>query len=868
MNTHPWRPVRRFAAPLIGLLSALYLVPGALAQPRYSNLTWVDRTGKVIETVGAPGEYRGVDVSPDGRRVAAHTHTGAGGDVWLFARNGEGTRLVAEATGVQDNAHPIFSPDGTKVVYSSLRDGVSGLYVRAVDGSGGEERVHSSGRTVVPMSWSPDGRFIVFWENTGFEWVLPLAGDRTPVRLIAGDNGQSSHSQISPDGKWVVYNAGGNIWVRGFPNGAKAVQVSVENGSFPRWRGDSREIYYTSAVSFGMIMAAAVTPTADSIEVAKPRPLFDSEYINFGHPSNYHTFAVSPDGQRFLIPRPEPDTLVVLDREGRSRTLDTDNWGDPHVSPDGKRVAAIRGNRSVWVMDIASGDRRQIGKLNGPQDFAVSVAWSRDSQQVAFIALDLAIGKDVLYLANANGGAEPKQLRTFEGVGGQLLGFTPDGGSLIYFSSQAAGDTLLRIPLAADAAPVQLARGSTGMQGPRLSPDGRHLAYHTSANNKNEIWVRPLGETGELGLPVRVGDGLGMTTWRADGSELNYVGPKREFMAASVRTSPTVAIGAPRRLFDLPTAIPVAAGFDGRGDVNSDGSAVVLTVPPRMPPLPQQEMRVVDRTGKVVATPGEAGNFFGRPMLSPDGKKVAAGITKPLDDIFELWVFDLEANTGKLLFADRNASSWIWSEDGKELIYVSQDFSTGEGGGIYRRKADGSGTPELLYRHYAGTGFNLIDWSADGNFVLFMSGGVLNVLRLDRQPREPVELIREEFTVAQALLSPDNRFIAFTSDETRPLNAWVWTFDADKIAVGPASEKLKLTTDGAGGPLSWGWGRNGHEVTYRNAGTVGAVAIATSGTVSAEPPRVLFRHPEAAGPASASRNGERWVFIAPAVDRR
>jgi Tol biopolymer transport system component len=867
MKTH-WRPVRHFAAPLFGLVFALCLVPSALAQPRYSNLTWVDRTGKVIETVGAPGEYRGLDVSPDGRRVAAHTHTGAGGDVWLFARNGEGTRLVAEATGVQDNAHPIFSPDGTKVVYSSLRDGASGLYIKAVDGSGAEERVHSSGRTVVPMSWSPDGRFIVFWENSGFEWVLPLSGDRTPVRLIAGDNGQSSNSQFSPDGKWVAYNAGGNVWVRGFPNGAKAVQVSVDNGQFPRWRGDSREIYYTSAQSFGMIMAAAVTPTADSIEVAKPQPLFDSEYINFGHSAVYHTFAVSPDGQRFLIPRPEPDTLVVLDREGRSRTLDTDNWGDPHVSPDGKRVAAIRGNRSVWVMDVAGGNRRQVGKLNGPQDFAVSVAWSRDSEQIAFIALDLAIGKDVLYLANANGGAEAKQLRTFEGIGGQLLGFTPDGGSLLYFSSQVAGDTLLRIPLAADAAPVQLARGSTGMLAPRLSPDGRHLAYHTNANNKNEIWLRPLGESGELGTAVRVGDGLGMTTWRADGSAIYFAGPKRELMTASVRTSPALAIEAPRRLFDLPSAIPVAAGFDGRGDVNADGSAVVITVPPRMPPLPQQEMRVVDRTGKVVATPGEAGNFFGRPMLSPDGKKVAAGITKPLDDIFELWVFDLDAKTGKRLFSDRNVNSWIWSEDGTELIYLTHDFNSGEGGGIFRTKADGSGTPELLYRHYPGTGFNLIDWSADGRFVLFMSGGVLNVVALDRQPRQPVELIRDEFSVAQALLSPDNRFIAFTSDETRPLNAWLWSFNPDTIAVGPVSEKLPLTTDGAGGPLSWGWGRNGHEVTYRNAGAVSSVAITTSGTISAEAPRVLFRHPEAAGNASASRNGERWVFIAPAVDRR
>ena len=294
-----------------------------------------------------------------------------------------------------------------------------------------------------------------------------------------------------------------------------------------------------------------------------------------------------------------------------------------------------------------------------------------------------------------------------------------------------------------------------------------------------------------------------MTAWRADGSELYYVGPEREFMAASVRTSPTLAIGEPRRLFNLPNAIPTAANFDGVGNVSPDGSAVVLAVPPRIPPLAQVEMRVVDRVGTVVATPGKAGTFFGRPMLSPDGTKVAAGISEPLDNVFELWVFDLEADTERTQFDDRNINSWIWSEDGSELIYVSMDFNSGEGGGIFRRAADGSGSPELLYRHFPGTGFNLIDWSADGRFVLFISGGVLYVLPLDRD-REPVELIREEFTVVQALLSQDSRFIAFTSDETRPINAWLWSFDPDAIAVGPVAEKLQLTTDGSGGPLSWG----------------------------------------------------------------
>ena len=72
MKTPHWRLVRH-ASRFIGMLAVLCVVPAALAQPRYLNLTWVDRSGKVIETIGAPGEYRGVDVSSDGR-VAAHAH--------------------------------------------------------------------------------------------------------------------------------------------------------------------------------------------------------------------------------------------------------------------------------------------------------------------------------------------------------------------------------------------------------------------------------------------------------------------------------------------------------------------------------------------------------------------------------------------------------------------------------------------------------------------------------------------------------------------------------------------------------------------------------------------------------------------------
>ncbi len=849
---------------MVALLSTLCLAPAALSQERYLNLTWVDRSGAAIEVIGEPGQYRGLDASPDGRLVAVHQHSGSGGDIWLFDGEGEATRFVADATGVQDNAHPIFSPDGRRIVYSSLRDGTWGLYVRAVDGRGDEELVHTLGRTMVPMSWSPDGRFIVYWENTGNEWVLPLDGDRTPFRLM---DGPSSHSQISPDGNWVAYLASGDVWVRAFPEGPEAWQVSANRGLFPRWRGDGRELYYTSAVSLGMIMAVQISPGGDSIEVSEPSALFDTEYLNLNHPSNYHTFAVSQDGERFLIPRPEPDTLVVVDSErGTSTALNSDLYSSPKVSPDASQIAVIRGNRSVWVVDVAGGDRRQIGAVDDPQAFALSLAWSPDGDKIAYLALNLATGNDSLYLADVNGAGDPEPFATLSGIAGELIGFTPDGDSLIYFSSQLGGDAFFRITLDGEDGLVEMARTMTGMRGPRLSPDGGLLAYHTNALNSNEVWIRSIDlATGELGEPVRVDSGLGLTAWRADGSELYYVGPEREFMAVTVQSGRTLTIGEPRRLFDLPDGIPPAANFDIVGSVSLDGSQAVFAVPPRIPPQAMIELRVVDRTGRVIATPGEPALYQGRPIISPDGMKVAAGIANRGANTSELWLFDLEADTERLLVSDRNLNSWIWSDDGDEIIYEVMDFQDPDGGAIYRASAVDSRSPEPLYRHYAGTGFNLIDWSADGRFVLFVSGGVLYVLPLDGD-REPVELIREEYSVGQALLSPDNRFVLFSSDETETNEAWLWPFDPDAVAVGPESEKQRLSTDGSTGPHSFG--RSGSEVTYRHNGGIVTVEFTTSLEFSAEAPRELFRHPEGAGNASASRNGERWVFHTPAVDSR
>jgi Tol biopolymer transport system component len=277
-----------------------------------TQLAWFDRTGKLVETFGTPGPYRGVDVSPDGKRIAVHRHDGNGGDIWLFesARRGNMLRFTFDAS--QDNSMPLWSPDGSRIAFVSLRNGKWGLYVKPANGTGREELLYESDLIKAPMSWSPDGKFIVYWaadpKTVGDEWVLPLAGDKKPVPFLQTPFSET-WPQISPDGKWIAYTSNetgrAEIYVRPFPSGEGKWQISTNGGSFPRWRRDGRELFYMSLASLGKMISVKVNPAGATFEYGDPVELFDSGYVNVGHPSNYHTYAVSADGQRFLIPRPE-----------------------------------------------------------------------------------------------------------------------------------------------------------------------------------------------------------------------------------------------------------------------------------------------------------------------------------------------------------------------------------------------------------------------------------------------------------------------------------------------------------------------------------------------------------------------------------
>jgi Tol biopolymer transport system component len=291
---------------------------GATSDTSEWQLTWTTRTGQVIETPGPYGAYRGVEVSPDGKRVAVHKHDTNSGDIFVIEPRGSVTRLTFDAS--RHNSSPVWSPDGKWIAYSSLQKGKWGLYRTLSDASGMEELLFDSDLLKAPMSWSPDGKRLVFWvqdpKTGGDIWMLPLDGDKKPEPLIATMFNET-HAQISPDGKWIAYTSNSTgrneVYVRPFPSGTGQWQISNSGGDWPRWRRDSKELFYHSIgltlgtpATIGFLpsspfLSAAIAANGATLEPGSPKDFLRINGINIPHTGgDYQMYDVSADGQRVL----------------------------------------------------------------------------------------------------------------------------------------------------------------------------------------------------------------------------------------------------------------------------------------------------------------------------------------------------------------------------------------------------------------------------------------------------------------------------------------------------------------------------------------------------------------------------------------
>ncbi|HVT48437.1 MAG TPA: protein kinase [Vicinamibacterales bacterium] len=274
------------------------LVYGSIADQASAVLTWFDRAGRRLGVIGDRAFSTNLATSPDGRRVAVsrfipNNSALPGINIWILDI---GSNTWSRATTAASNDFDsTWSPDGTEIIFTSSRSGKYELYRAAADGSR-ETRLGVDGTA---PDWSADGRLVAYM-NGGHIWILPLAGGQTPRRFLDTSSTNDVQPAISPDGRWLAYatnETGRNeIQVRSFPGGEGKYVVSRDGGRQPRWRGDGRELFFLAPD--GTLMAASVE-TTNGFHVAPPTPLFKTGLTST---RDNHPYAVTPDGQRFLMP--------------------------------------------------------------------------------------------------------------------------------------------------------------------------------------------------------------------------------------------------------------------------------------------------------------------------------------------------------------------------------------------------------------------------------------------------------------------------------------------------------------------------------------------------------------------------------------
>ncbi len=274
------------------------------------DLVWMDRSGKVLGKVADREFYKGSgEFSPDGKRLALSMGDPQA-DIWVLdIAKGTRTRLTF---GGATHLGPSWSADGQRVVYvkqsgATLTTGTS-LCSRLANGGGQEEVLMESdpsgqAHTLLSPQWSSDGKYLVHMEQSGPNggvWALPV-GEKKPISVVQPLTPQARIVQfrLSPDGRWLAYSSTESgreeLYVTHFPSGTGRWQVSQSGGTFPVWRGDSKEIIFLGLD--GVMQAASVKTKNGEFDLEGVRPLFPMNYTSpLGTP-----YDISPDGKRFIF---------------------------------------------------------------------------------------------------------------------------------------------------------------------------------------------------------------------------------------------------------------------------------------------------------------------------------------------------------------------------------------------------------------------------------------------------------------------------------------------------------------------------------------------------------------------------------------
>jgi len=481
-----------------------------------------------------PFDTKGMAISPDGTMIAFVAEN-VQGKASLYIRNLATTKITPLA-GTDDASYPFWSPDSSQLGF------FAGGKLHRIDAKGGTTVALCDAASGRGGTWNRDG-VIVFAPTLSSELYRISAGGGRPERVTSFDGKQIRHRWpwFLPDGKRFLYVAGEDL-AAGSLDGKlhKQIVTNVSNAVFVP---PDRIVFSRGTV----LMSQRFDPGALAVS-GEPVPL------PFGNVANMNSkqlsiVSASENGTLAFLPAPEGATrLVWVDTKGHEdgQIGEVGSYDDAALSPDGKRVAVVRGapdGTDIWLADVSTGSFSRFTFHPGLYGFP---CWSRDSKQLAFFRQMGAVGQ---VCTKSFDGTErtPVVISPAWQIPND---YSPDGTTLLTFvqTPSAAGD-LYTLTLGAKPVMTPFVATPFDESGPTFSPDGRWVAYQSNASMRNEVYVRRYPLTPEQWQISSAGGESQM--WSPDGKELFYASGDT-IMRVPIGGGASLNAGAPASLFVIP----------------------------------------------------------------------------------------------------------------------------------------------------------------------------------------------------------------------------------------------------------------------------------------------------------------------------
>ena len=514
--------------------------------------------------------------------------------------------------------------------------------------------------------------------------------------------------------------------------------------------------------------------------------------------------------------------------------------GGVALSPDGRTLAFVatdaNGERQLWIRSLDSSRAQPLDGTAGASD----PFFSPSGAEVAFFANDqlkrIAIG----------GGAATVVCEAGAGAGG-----TWNGDGVIVFQPHQQGH-LMRVAVAGGlpepAVALDTASEETHHLYPSFLPDGRHFVFYV-AGQRRGLYVAALGSNERSFLfdpDPSLPPGAAATPGVYAGSgHLLYVRDRvlmaRPFDAGSRRVN--------GEAFKVADAV----------DYNPPGQAAFAIAGGVLVYRPRQHLALgslvwMDRSGEAASEVPASAAAFRQLSLAPDGRSVAVE-RRDVQGVSSVWTIDLAAGAAVRVPAEYWSGSPVWSRDGSTLAYsIAADSPPnvvvrGERGTAAERRVTKSAaiqypsgfTPDartILYRAFSSdTGWDLFTVAADGG-------------------SSPQRLLQTPANENEMSLSPDGRFLAYTSDDSGRTEVYVSRFPE-------MSGRVPASAGGGSRPL---WRADGRELYFVGPGNrlMAAAITTTAGTSAIAPATAVFEVPLFGGLYAPAADGQRFLIAMPA----